>query len=69
MKTVAVVAVATIFAAYFNFAKEPKVADPGTTTINGCTCNSVCGASIGDFYVEDWCKVDGECGKYRHNYF
>ena len=52
MKTVAVV-VTTIFAAYFNFAKEPKVADPATTTINGCTCNSVCGASIADFYVDD----------------
>ena len=64
MKTVAV-AVATIFAAYFNFAKEPKVADPATTTTNGCTCNSVCGASIADLYVDDWCKVDGACGKYR----
>ena len=68
MKTVAV-AVTTIFVAYFNFAKEPKVADPATTTINGCTCKSVCSASIGDFFVEDWCKVDGECGKYRHIYF
>ena len=68
MKTVAIV-VTTIFAAYFNFAKEPKIADPATTTISGCTCNSVCGASIGDLYVDDWCKVDGACGKYRHIYF
>ena len=39
-------------------------ADPETTTPNGCTCNSLCGATIEDAFSLDWCYVDGECGEY-----
>ena len=36
-------------------APKPKaVADPETTTPNGCTCTSVCGASIDDGLTRDW---------------
>jgi len=38
--------------------------DPETTTPNGCTCNSVCGATIDDGFKLDWCTTDGECGMY-----
>ena len=31
--------------------------DPETTTPNGCTCNSVCGATIDDGFKLDWCTV------------
>ena len=42
-----------------------EIADEQTTTPNGCTCNSLCGATIEDAYGLDWCYVDGECGNYR----
>ena len=38
--------------------------DPETTTPNGCTCNSLCGATIDDGFNLDWCTVDGDCGNY-----
>jgi len=42
------------------------IANPETTTPNGCTCNSDCGATVHDGFKEDWCKVDGNCGKYSY---
>ena len=33
------------------------VADPETTTPNGCTCTSLCGG-----FKKDWCYVEGNCG-------
>ena len=41
-----------------------EVADPETTTPNGCVCKSLCGATIGDGFTRDWCKVEGSCGEY-----
>merc|ERR1719464_1993617 len=38
--------------------------DPETTTTYGCTCNSLCGATIDDAFTLDWCTVEGECGEY-----
>jgi len=40
------------------------VADPETSTPNGCTCNSLCGATIEDGFTNDWCTVEGSCGEY-----
>jgi len=44
--------------------RSGEIADPETTTPNGCTCNSLCGATIEDAYGLDWCTVEGECGEY-----
>ena len=41
-----------------------EVADPETTTTNGCQCSSTCGASVSDFYTHDWCYTENECGEY-----
>lgn len=40
------------------------VADPETTTPHGCTCTSVCGASVGDGFSTDWCYTADSCGEY-----
>ena len=37
-----------------------EVADPETSTPNGCTCNSLCGATIEDGFTKDWCTVEGK---------
>jgi len=42
------------------------IANPETTTPNGCTCNSNCGTTLDDGNTEDWCTVDGDCGKYSY---
>jgi len=42
------------------------IANPETTTPNGCTCNSDCGATMHDLFTEDWCTVDGDCGQYSY---
>ena len=36
------------------------MADPETSTPNGCTCNSLCGATIEDGFTKDWCTVEGK---------
>merc|ERR1711935_629038 len=41
-----------------------EIADPETSTPNGCTCNSLCGATIEDGFTNDWCNVEGSCGEY-----
>jgi len=50
---------------------EPTVADPETTTPHGCTCISLCGATIEDGFNLDWCYTEGECGEYSiiHGYW
>ena len=48
------------FEKYANLAKSAengKIADPETTTPNGCTCNSNCGATVDDGFKLDWCTV------------
>merc|ERR1719273_2234955 len=49
----------------------PTVADPETTTPNGCTCKSLCGATFEDLYTLDWCYTEGDCGRYNviHGYW
>jgi len=42
------------------------IANPETTTPNGCTCNSNCGATVHDGFKEDWCTVDGDCGEFSY---
>ena len=50
----------------FSFAKEetieaPKdVADPETTTPNGCTCTSLCGASADDLFKVNFSRQEGK---------
>jgi len=41
-------------------------ADPETTTPDGCSCNSECGASISDGFSKDWCYTKGpkSCGTF-----
>ena len=39
-----------------------EIADPETTTPNGCTCTSLCGATIDDLFFDDWCYTADECG-------
>ena len=39
--------------------------DPETTTPNGCTCTSICGATIdGDNFAYDWCYTEDNCGEH-----
>merc|ERR1711976_81894 len=42
---------------------HPTIADPDTTTPNGCKCTSLCGATIEDGFTADWCYTEG-CGEY-----
>merc|ERR1719367_625351 len=44
--------------------EKHAIADPETSTPNGCTCNSLCGATIEDGFTRDWCLVEGSCGEY-----
>ena len=39
------------------FRRTIESPDPETTTPNGCTCNSICGATVDDGFKLDWCKV------------
>ena len=49
-----------------NVDREDTIADPETTTPNGCSCVTQCGTSVGaDFYKYDWCKTNDGCG-YPH---
>lgn len=45
--------------------KTNEEADPETTTPNGCTCTSECGATVdGDNYAYDWCYTNEDCGEH-----
>ena len=45
--------------------KTNGVADPETTTPNGCTCTSECGATVdGDNFAYDWCSTNDDCGEH-----
>eukprot|EP00441_Pelagodinium_beii_P045184 CAMPEP_0197625496 /NCGR_PEP_ID=MMETSP1338-20131121/4852_1 /TAXON_ID=43686 ORGANISM="Pelagodinium beii, Strain RCC1491" /NCGR_SAMPLE_ID=MMETSP1338 /ASSEMBLY_ACC=CAM_ASM_000754 /LENGTH=389 /DNA_ID=CAMNT_0043195923 /DNA_START=24 /DNA_END=1193 /DNA_ORIENTATION=+ len=33
------------------------------STVDGCTCTSECGASVGDGFACDWCYVKSGCGR------
>ena len=46
--------------------KTNEIADPETTTPNGCTCNSLCGATIDDAFTLDWCTVNALGVKIRN---
>ena len=51
----------------FELDRYEQVADPETTTPNGCTCISLCETSIGaNNFRYDWCKTKDECGKYYY---
>ena len=65
MKSVVIIitSIIAVALAIFKISNSPTFADPEPTTPNGCTCNSLCGATIWDFYVKDWCKVNGNCGQ------
>ena len=52
------------YSLYVKFVSAQQVADPETTTPYGCTCNTLCGATVDDGFTRDWCNVDGECGEY-----
>ena len=43
-----------------------SIADPETTTPNGCSCASLCGATISDGFSKDWCYTKGpeSCGSF-----
>ena len=46
-----------------------EIADPETTTPNGCRCSSICGTSLDEAFEYDWCytadKDNGEhCGEW-----
>ena len=41
-----------------------EVVDPETSTPEGCTCESVCGATIDDLYSNDWCYTGMSYAKY-----
>ena len=42
-----------------------EVADPETTTPNGCICSSICGATLdGGNYEYDWCNTEDQCGEH-----
>ena len=41
-----------------------EIADPETTTPDGCTCTSLCGASIDNLYYDDWCYTADGCGHF-----
>ena len=47
------------------------VADPETTTPQGCTCTSLCGATIDDAFTLDWCTTADDCGDWSliHGYW
>ena len=53
---------------YSWFDRTPKTneePDPETTTPNGCSCTSVCGATLdGDNYLYDWCNTNDGCGEH-----
>lgn len=44
--------------------KRDEIADPETTTPNGCTCISTCGASAFDLFYLDWCYTADSCGEF-----
>ena len=47
--------------------RDEVVADSETTTPNGCSCISLCKASIGaGFYSYDWCKTKDKCGEFTY---
>merc|ERR1719273_532396 len=52
-----------VFVASLGLTLAQEIADPETTTPHGCTCNSLCGASVFDGFKRDWCTVNGECGE------
>lgn len=44
-------------------------ADPETTTPNGCTCTSECGATLhGKRFSYDWCYTNENCGEHNIGY-
>jgi hypothetical protein len=45
--------------------KTKEVADPETTTPNGCTCTSICGATGVVDFSYDWCYTNDNCGEYN----
>jgi len=47
--------------------RDEEVADAETATPNGCTCTSLCGASIGGGnFRYDWCTTNEGCGEYSY---
>ena len=52
--------------------RDNEIADPETTTPNGCTCTSLCGSSLGaGRFGYDWCNTNDKCGEYNlyHGYW
>ena len=48
--------------------RADEIADPETTTPNGCTCTSLCATSIGaGNFGYDWCHTSNKCGEYSPN--
>jgi len=50
-----------------DYNRDEELADKETTTPNGCTCTSLCGASLGGGnFRYDWCSTNKGCGEYSY---
>ena len=50
---------------------DDDVAQPQTSTPEGCRCSSLCGPSVSDHFTRDWCYTRDSCGSWflGHGYW